>query len=199
MPRSEEQFKELRDRSRQKILAAALELFAEQGFGSTQVATIAKEAGVAAGLLYNYFDGKEDLLKTIIRDAQEHLRAFVDTALQKPGTHDLETFANSLLAAMENHRKDFRMLMRVLMQPEAGKLASRAEGGFEKHLARAIKTLRLKAADQTGFSDQEITETLHSIIMVYIITQNITTARRLVTLLTTHESKGNRRPAARRQ
>jgi AcrR family transcriptional regulator len=199
MPRSKQQFKELRDRSRQKILEAALELFAEQGFGSTQVATIAKKAGVAAGLLYNYFDGKEDLLKTIIRDAQEHLRVFVDAVLQKPGTHDLETFANSLLAAMEVHRQDFRMLMRVLMQPEAGRLASGTEGGFEKHLSRAVKALMPKAAVQTGFSDQEITETLHSIIMVYIITQNIATARRLVTLLTTHESSGKRRTAARRQ
>ncbi|WP_050785869.1 TetR/AcrR family transcriptional regulator [Pedosphaera parvula] len=185
MPRSQKQFSELRDRSRQKILASALELFAEQGFGSTQVSAIARKAGVAAGLLYNYFDGKEDLLKTIVRSAQDDVSALVDEILEKPETRDLETFADSALLSMQSHQKNWRVLMRVMLQPEARKVARGAEGGFEKHLARAVKSLRPKTGGKPGFTDKEITEILHSIIIVYIITENIKLARRLIALLAT--------------
>lgn len=49
-----------------KILDAALTLFATQGFHKTSVDQIARKAGVSKGLTYNYFDRKEDLLLAII-------------------------------------------------------------------------------------------------------------------------------------
>jgi AcrR family transcriptional regulator len=51
------------------IRAAALELFARQGYHSTSISQIAKEAGVSKGLLYNYFASKEVLLEDIILGA----------------------------------------------------------------------------------------------------------------------------------
>lgn len=66
MPRTEEQFEEIRQEKRQLILDTALELFAENGFHTTSVSQIAKKAGVSKGLLYNYFESKEHLLKEII-------------------------------------------------------------------------------------------------------------------------------------
>ncbi|MDV7394640.1 helix-turn-helix domain-containing protein, partial [Arthrospira platensis SPKY1] len=47
----------------------ALELFAEKGFASTSISQIAKEAGISKGLMYNYFESKEQLLHEIIRQA----------------------------------------------------------------------------------------------------------------------------------
>jgi AcrR family transcriptional regulator len=61
-PRTKEQFELIRQGSKQKILDAALEVFAKYGYHSTSVSTIAKKAGIAKGLLYNYFKNKEDVL-----------------------------------------------------------------------------------------------------------------------------------------
>ena len=47
------------------ILRAATRVFARRGFFSAQVADIAREAGVAAGTVYLYFRGKDDLLVSI--------------------------------------------------------------------------------------------------------------------------------------
>ena len=47
------------------ILRAAAHVFAERGFFNAQVADIAREAGVAAGTVYLYFKGKDDLLVSI--------------------------------------------------------------------------------------------------------------------------------------
>ncbi|MEM6629482.1 MAG: TetR/AcrR family transcriptional regulator [Bacteroidota bacterium] len=65
-PRSTEQFEAIREKSRNKILMAALELFAHQGYHNTSVSQIAKKAEVAKGLVYNYFASKEALLEGII-------------------------------------------------------------------------------------------------------------------------------------
>ena len=68
-PRSTEQFEAIREKSRNKILQAALELFAHQGYHNTSVNQIAKKAQVAKGLVYNYFDSKEELLEGIVLNA----------------------------------------------------------------------------------------------------------------------------------
>ena len=53
MPRTKEQFEEIRSRTKQKILESALELFAEKGFKGTSISEIAKTANISKGLAYN--------------------------------------------------------------------------------------------------------------------------------------------------
>jgi TetR/AcrR family fatty acid metabolism transcriptional regulator len=50
---------------RDAILRAAIDVFAERGFFNAQVADVARSAGVAAGTVYLYFKGKDDLLVSI--------------------------------------------------------------------------------------------------------------------------------------
>jgi len=50
---------------RRVILAAAVRVFANQGFHTCRVADIADEAGVAYGLVYHYFSSKEEILDTL--------------------------------------------------------------------------------------------------------------------------------------
>jgi TetR/AcrR family transcriptional regulator, fatty acid metabolism regulator protein len=64
---------------RERILRAAVDVFAEHGYFNAKVAQIAKAAGVADGTIYLYFDGKEDLLITIFR---EHTRNYLRTLEQ---------------------------------------------------------------------------------------------------------------------
>jgi len=68
---------------RDAILRAAIDVFAERGFFNAQVADVARAAGVAAGTVYLYFKGKDDLLVSIFeRSMREGLtkgRAAVGT------------------------------------------------------------------------------------------------------------------------
>ena len=50
---------------RETILRAAIDTFAARGFFNAQVADVARAAGVAAGTVYLYFRGKDDLLVSI--------------------------------------------------------------------------------------------------------------------------------------
>ena len=53
--------------TRERILSAALEEFAEGGFAGARVQSIAHRAGVNARMLYHYFGEKEDLFRAILR------------------------------------------------------------------------------------------------------------------------------------
>lgn len=73
---------DLRAGKRDAILRAAIDVFAERGFFNAQVADVARAAGVAAGTVYLYFRGKDDLLVSIfertMREAIEDGRACVE-------------------------------------------------------------------------------------------------------------------------
>jgi AcrR family transcriptional regulator len=51
---------------RDQIIDAAMQVFAQKGFIRATNKDIAREAGITPGLIYYYFESKEDLLKTII-------------------------------------------------------------------------------------------------------------------------------------
>ena len=65
------------------ILRAATDVFAERGFFNAQVADVARAAGVAAGTVYLYFRGKDDLLVSIfertMREALAEAKDAVDS------------------------------------------------------------------------------------------------------------------------
>ena len=61
---------------REQILETALGLFAERGFDATSTRQIAKEAGIAEGLIFHYFPTKASLLTAILEDRLERRRAF---------------------------------------------------------------------------------------------------------------------------
>ena len=77
-PRNRAQNEELRVQSQEKILMAALELFARNGFHATTVSAVAKAAGVSKGLIYNYYDSKEDLIKGLVLRLMNEGDAFMD-------------------------------------------------------------------------------------------------------------------------
>src|ERR687892_19949 len=67
------------DRRRQ-ILDAAVRVFARQGFHACRVSDIAREAGVAYGLVYHYFKSKEQVLNELFTERWSLLLAAVEEA-----------------------------------------------------------------------------------------------------------------------
>jgi TetR/AcrR family fatty acid metabolism transcriptional regulator len=65
---------------RRQILDAAIRVFARQGFHSTRVSDIADEAGVAYGLVYHYFNSKEEVLNELFSERWSLLLAAIDEA-----------------------------------------------------------------------------------------------------------------------
>jgi AcrR family transcriptional regulator len=69
------------DDKRQLILDAAVRVFAAQGYESTRVGDIAKEAGVAYGLVYHYYGSKDAVLEAVFREAWGRLLVAIQIAV----------------------------------------------------------------------------------------------------------------------
>ena len=104
-----------------RIIKAATKVFAKNGFYQSKIAQIAKEAGVADGTIYIYFENKDDILISLF---EEQMKAVLDNmALQITKTDDpaekLEIFASTHLDLIEKN-KDMAEIIQVELR-QSGK------------------------------------------------------------------------------
>ncbi|MDR0507129.1 MAG: TetR/AcrR family transcriptional regulator, partial [Dysgonamonadaceae bacterium] len=78
MPRTKEQYEQIRSEKRKIIQETALQCFATEGYLATSINQIARTADISKGLLYNDFDSKEDLLNSIMDDIVEEFENMID-------------------------------------------------------------------------------------------------------------------------
>ena len=70
---------------RDEIMTAAKNVFARNGFDATTIADVAKEAGLAFDVVYQYFDSKDALFQALIAGQEHALRTHVAVALAASG------------------------------------------------------------------------------------------------------------------
>src|SRR5678815_5631472 len=68
-----------------EILEAALAIFAEKGFAGARMEDIAERAGVTKGTIYLYFENKEAVFKSLVRDS---IGTTIDGVLDAARTFD---------------------------------------------------------------------------------------------------------------
>ena len=127
MPKSEEQLERVREESRERILRAALLLFARQGYEATSIRAIAKEAKISQGLMYNYFTGKDELLRALFsRGMAEAREAFVTAPEGAPPADRIEALIRGSLALVGRNVEFWRLSYSLRMQPSV------LQGGAEE-------------------------------------------------------------------
>jgi AcrR family transcriptional regulator len=118
---------------RRLILDAAVRVFARQGFHTCRVSDIADEAGVAYGLVYHYFQSKDEVLDTLFLERWELMLAAIDEIDAQPiGPQEkLYSIASFIV---DSYRHD-RELMKVIIVE-----VTRAANTFgQTHLAEIRK------------------------------------------------------------
>lgn len=102
--------------TRQRLLNAALAVFASQGYGGANINQISEQAGFAKGTIYNYFASKHDLMLALLeRIATDHfafVRAQVDEALRP--AQRLEQFFAAGFAYVADHPAEARVMITTL-------------------------------------------------------------------------------------
>jgi AcrR family transcriptional regulator len=128
--------------TRERIRAAASELFARRGYGAATMRQIAKRAHVGLGTLFNYAEDKRDLVFLIFN---EELNATTDVALAAPRPG--QPLADQLLAVFAVHYRwlaEQPALARILLQEltfySSGKQAATFHG-IRQRLIDGIRNL----------------------------------------------------------
>jgi AcrR family transcriptional regulator len=86
MPRSDEENLRIREERRTSILNVSVAVFAKKGLGATRIADIAEAGEMSQGLIYRYFNNKEEIYKAIIERIQSGTSKLAQQALMQPGT-----------------------------------------------------------------------------------------------------------------
>lgn len=84
-----------KEQTRQTIRAAALRLFAEDGFDATTISEIARAANVSEGTVFNYFPTKEDLIFSGMEESESALLKAIRE--RQPGETVLTAFRRYIL------------------------------------------------------------------------------------------------------
>ncbi len=116
---------------RRMILDAAITVFARQGFHHCRVSDVADEAGVAYGLVYHYFDSKEEILNELFLERWQIMLdaiAEIDARQELPARDKLYLVASFIIDSYSNQPD----LMKVIIVE-----VTRAANSFGRlHLAK---------------------------------------------------------------
>ena len=105
---------------KEKILEAALKLFAEEGYASTSTSKVAKAANVSEGLIFRHFTNKEGLLKAIVEEGHQQLKAtFADIVLESDPKNLLAKTIELPFAVAREEPKFWRLQFALKWQNQA--------------------------------------------------------------------------------
>ncbi len=153
---------------RNQLLDTALRLFGQNGVENTSIKDIAEEAGVAPGLVYHYFRGKEDLLVEVLqrRSPMPALRELLAGLRDLPATRALPLLAQGIYAIMTERRDILSIMFReVIVNPQMiERLAGFREEMFGM-VARYLET-RIAAGELRPHNPHTTVQTLAVSIMM---------------------------------
>jgi len=90
-----------------QLLRAAARLMERDGSQAVSMQAVADEAGVSVGLIYRYFEGKDDLLLAVIIDVLDAFAVRVPAAVQSAGEDPVQRLAaafRSYCEVIDEHR-----------------------------------------------------------------------------------------------
>jgi AcrR family transcriptional regulator len=158
---------------RRLILEAAIRVFARQGFHNCRVADIASEAGVAYGLVYHYFNSKEEMLNELFVERWSLLLAASEQA-----DRELSTPREKLAAVagfiIDSYRHDPELMKVIIVE------VTRAANTFGRtHLAlirRAYDAIEKMVADgqRDGLFREDVDADFASMLFYGAIEQLLT-------------------------
>jgi AcrR family transcriptional regulator len=136
-PRTKDQLQQLRETKKQQLLEAALKIFASHGYDGATINMIAKEAKIAKGLMYSYYESKEKLVEELISFGMQKAASFMQEKTVNK-LNSKKAFEESLRHLINLFRKEadfWRLYTMLALQPNlAAKFKKEAMAFMEQYL-----------------------------------------------------------------
>lgn len=130
---------EQKERRREEILRAGLDLFVKRGYTAAKIKDIADEVGMSVGLLFHYFPSKEDLYRTLVEYGVSAPMNAVVPALEEP----LAFFSRAAKDVLDYAKQDaftakmFLFMNQALMSEDVPASAKEVLTGFDVYTPTA--------------------------------------------------------------
>lgn len=98
--------------TRARLLAAAKEIFEENGFLDARISDIAERAGLSHGSFYHYFDSKEEVFREVAAAVEDQLSAPLGTVILDPDSDATpqERIREGIRQHLESYRREARIM-----------------------------------------------------------------------------------------
>lgn len=146
---------------RTEIIHASHKLFVQQGYHGTSMRQIAKEAGIALGGLYNHFESKAEVFRTVFHEYHPY-HDILPAALEAKG-NSIEEYVRDIAARMFEtleKRPDFMKLMFIEVVEFNSAHAS--------ELFLQILPQELQLAERIGQTDRERLRPIPLLLLIRI-------------------------------
>lgn len=153
---------EQKERTREAILAAALELSQTQGFAQISLRQVARQAGIVPTAFYRHFDSMDMLGLALVEQSFATLRGMIRDAQRDPHVFEniIDASAEVLVEAVKNNKAHFGFVSRERL---GGPLAVRQAIGHELDLfvsELAIVLARLPNIERWSTEDVQMVSRL---------------------------------------
>ncbi|MTI89352.1 MAG: TetR/AcrR family transcriptional regulator [Balneolaceae bacterium] len=118
-PRTPRQNEEIRKQSRQQIIDAAFQLFANEGFAKTSISAVAEKAGISKGLIYHYFDSKEGILEAIFNQLVAMGDEILDFNEDSTPAENMRKSFEETFMFIQHQTGVGRLMISLALQPDA--------------------------------------------------------------------------------
>jgi AcrR family transcriptional regulator len=157
VPRSATVNHEMRERSRERILAAALDVFAAKGYEAASISDVTAAAGVSRGLVSYYFATKERLAAELLDRWLDGIAAIL--TIQGTPDERLAGIIDGALMAAATTLPIQRLAISLMMQPTTHDVFARVEDAKSARLALVEDAIRDVFAAR-GAADPAVEEML---------------------------------------
>lgn len=150
-PRTKEQNKEIRQQTRQQILDAGFELFANDGYTKTSISAVAQKAAISKGLIYHYFDSKEAILEGIFDQLVELGDEILDFPENFTAADKIRQVLEQTFEFIEDQTGLGRLMISLALQPET-------VSALKPRINEVNKTqmvLYIQILEELGYNDPE--------------------------------------------
>jgi AcrR family transcriptional regulator len=113
-----------KERTRERLLSAAIALFSDRGYAATGTRAIAARAGCNVALISHYFGSKEGLLREAVMRALSAVTEELGALIAKPGPAELKLsrFIEFMVDYFDRHREGLQIVHRELGKSESALL-----------------------------------------------------------------------------
>lgn len=155
-------------RTRAQLVAAARQVFAEQGYFSSRLSDITNRVGCSTGTLYTYFRNREDILAAVIEEAQKTVLGsrHVSDADESPVTRIHRANREYIDSYCENADLMTVMEQVAWVEPNIRKVRRQRSNAFIERNRRSIAKLQ-----RQGFVDDSLNPQLVSLALSSMVSR----------------------------
>jgi len=158
MPKTEEQFRQMRDDMRSRILRESSLYFAKNGFGDTKISDLAKHIGIGQGTIYLYFRSKEELFDEIRKNTDNSAEVKKIKALAKLPISSramIEKLSGEVIKSLEDEDYAVKITIytQLLLEQENGLYKSDMYGALAGIIRKGQKEGKIVKGDPVMLAD----------------------------------------------